>query len=275
MIPNDFRLLTKVSHFNQNLYSSLLFVTHLFSSVTHFPIQHACRLYQQNPKPIPAGPDPRIPRQRLTHVFLIMKQATRATECEYRLDLIQNLKQSQLSTLPNASMIDTQPEIKWMMRPYLLDFLIDTHLTLNLAPATLFLAVNLVDRYLLFVALSPWNITSSLVALPCGLRPSRKIKSLESLSWKNSWNRFPAVLMKNQCFSKWKAISSTPLNGPSAMPQSSRSFNSFSVPSATQHWLLLPNTWPRSPCTIATFLLSLLQQLLLVAWLWLPILWLL
>lgn len=99
-------------------------------------------------KPIPAGPDPRIPRQRLDpRLSHYEAKATRATECEYRLDLIQNLKQSQLSTLPNASMIDTQPEIKWMMRPYLLDFLIDTHLTLNLAPATLFLAVNLVDRY--------------------------------------------------------------------------------------------------------------------------------
>lgn len=49
--------------------------------------------------------------------------------------------------MPNATMIDTQPEIKWMMRPYLLDFLVDTHLTLGLAPNTLFLAVNLVDRY--------------------------------------------------------------------------------------------------------------------------------
>lgn len=99
-------------------------------------------------KPIPSGPNPRIPRQRLDpRLAHYEAKATRATECEYRLDLIQNLKRSQLSTQPNANMIDTQPEIKWMMRPYLLDFLIDTHLTLNLSPATLFLAVNLVDRY--------------------------------------------------------------------------------------------------------------------------------
>lgn len=70
-----------------------------------------------------------------------------AVENEYREDLIANLKEQELNTMPNASMIDVQPEIEWFMRPYLLDFLVDTHLTLKLSPSTLFLAVNIVDRY--------------------------------------------------------------------------------------------------------------------------------
>ena len=43
--------------------------------------------------------------------------------------------------------MDTQPEIQWYMRPYLLDFLIEAHGAFGLLPETLFLAVNLLDRY--------------------------------------------------------------------------------------------------------------------------------
>jgi hypothetical protein len=44
-------------------------------------------------------------------------------------------------------MIDLQPEVKWYMRPYLLDFLLEIHQTFRLEPQTLFLAVNIVDKY--------------------------------------------------------------------------------------------------------------------------------
>lgn len=56
------------------------------------------------------------------------------------------------STLESAtsitpSMIDLQPEIKWFMRPYLLDFLIELHSSFRLSSSTLFLALNIIDRY--------------------------------------------------------------------------------------------------------------------------------
>ena len=38
-------------------------------------------------------------------------------------------------------------ELQWFMRPYLLDFLIEAHAAFQLHPETLFLAVNLLDRY--------------------------------------------------------------------------------------------------------------------------------
>jgi len=56
-----------------------------------------------------------------------------------------NLKQDE--TLPDVASIDIQQEIQWFMRPYLIDFLIEAHAAFQLLPETLFLAVNLLDRY--------------------------------------------------------------------------------------------------------------------------------
>jgi hypothetical protein len=52
-----------------------------------------------------------------------------------------------MKLLPDASLIDMQREIKWFMRPYLIDFLIEAHAAFGLLPETLFLTVNLLDRY--------------------------------------------------------------------------------------------------------------------------------
>ena len=43
--------------------------------------------------------------------------------------------------------MDQQTEINWNMRPFMLDFLVESHAAFNLRPTTLFLAVNLMDRY--------------------------------------------------------------------------------------------------------------------------------
>jgi hypothetical protein len=40
-----------------------------------------------------------------------------------------------------------QREIQWFMRPYLIDFLVEAHAAFALLPETLFLTVNLLDRY--------------------------------------------------------------------------------------------------------------------------------
>lgn len=49
--------------------------------------------------------------------------------------------------MPDVESIDIQTEIQWFMRPYLLDFLIEAHTAFQLMPSTLFLAINLLDRY--------------------------------------------------------------------------------------------------------------------------------
>ncbi|KAJ7502112.1 cyclin-like protein [Mycena galericulata] len=43
--------------------------------------------------------------------------------------------------------IDQQPEIQWSMRPCLVDFLIDIHLGFSLCRETLYLTLDIVDRY--------------------------------------------------------------------------------------------------------------------------------
>ena len=40
-----------------------------------------------------------------------------------------------------------QPELQWYMRPYLIDFLIEVHSQFRLRPEVLYLAMNIVDRY--------------------------------------------------------------------------------------------------------------------------------
>lgn len=49
--------------------------------------------------------------------------------------------------MPDINSIEIQTEIQWYMRPYLLDFLLEAHHAFQLLPETLFLAVNLLDRY--------------------------------------------------------------------------------------------------------------------------------
>ncbi len=52
-----------------------------------------------------------------------------------------------METLADVASIDIQSEIQWFMRPYLLDFLIEAHSAFSLIPETLFLTINLLDRY--------------------------------------------------------------------------------------------------------------------------------
>ncbi|CCK69190.1 uncharacterized protein KNAG_0C00770 [Huiozyma naganishii CBS 8797] len=47
----------------------------------------------------------------------------------------------------NPVMIDNQPEIKWNMRPFLIDFLVELHVFFDLSPETLYLAASIADRY--------------------------------------------------------------------------------------------------------------------------------
>lgn len=43
--------------------------------------------------------------------------------------------------------MDGQPEVQWYMRPFLVDFLIEVHHQFRLRPEVLYLAMNIVDRY--------------------------------------------------------------------------------------------------------------------------------
>jgi len=56
--------------------------------------------------------------------------------------------QSQLTTLPNPDYMASQKELAWSMRGILLDWLVQVHARFRLLPETLFLCVNIIDRFL-------------------------------------------------------------------------------------------------------------------------------
>ncbi|KAI9785436.1 MAG: hypothetical protein M1816_000405 [Peltula sp. TS41687] len=79
--------------------------------------------------------------------LIVAEEISKSTSDEYLEDIKAHLDVMERATLPDVSSMDQQPEIEWYMRPFLLDFLIEAHGAFKLLPDTLFLMVNLVDRY--------------------------------------------------------------------------------------------------------------------------------
>ncbi|KAH0610271.1 uncharacterized protein H6S33_011798 [Morchella sextelata] len=77
----------------------------------------------------------------------IADEMSRMVSEEYQEDILDHMEVMESETLPDVASIDIQTEIQWFMRPYLLDFLIEAHTAFQLLPDTLFLTVNLLDRY--------------------------------------------------------------------------------------------------------------------------------
>lgn len=67
---------------------------------------------------------------------------------EYVIEIFDYLKDLEVATLPNPEYIDHQPDLEWKMRGILVDWLIEVHTRFRLLPETLFLAVNIIDRFL-------------------------------------------------------------------------------------------------------------------------------
>ncbi|KAJ6256730.1 hypothetical protein Dda_8597 [Drechslerella dactyloides] len=78
---------------------------------------------------------------------IMADEMSRATADEYQEDILDHMERMENETIPDVDSIDIQTEIQWFMRPYLLDFLIEAHIAFQLLPETLFLTVNLLDRY--------------------------------------------------------------------------------------------------------------------------------
>lgn len=67
---------------------------------------------------------------------------------EYVVEIFEYLKKLEVSTQPNARYMDHQEDLEWKMRGILVDWLIEVHTRFHLLPETLFLAVNIIDRFL-------------------------------------------------------------------------------------------------------------------------------
>lgn len=67
---------------------------------------------------------------------------------EYVVEIFEYLKKLEISTQPNAQYMEHQDDLEWKMRGILVDWLIEVHTRFHLLPETLFLAVNIIDRFL-------------------------------------------------------------------------------------------------------------------------------
>lgn len=67
---------------------------------------------------------------------------------EYAYEIFEYLRELEINTIPNPNYMDHQDEVHWKTRGILIDWLIEVHTRFHLLPETLFLAVNIIDRFL-------------------------------------------------------------------------------------------------------------------------------
>jgi hypothetical protein len=67
---------------------------------------------------------------------------------EYVVEIFEFLYKLQKTYMPDPNYVDKQTHFNWLMRGVLVDWLVEVHTKFRLLPETLFLAVNIVDRYL-------------------------------------------------------------------------------------------------------------------------------
>lgn len=67
---------------------------------------------------------------------------------EYVYEIVEYMRQLEVTTAPNPAYMDAQTGIEWRMRGVLIDWLIEVHTKFHLLPETLYLTVNIIDRFL-------------------------------------------------------------------------------------------------------------------------------
>ncbi|CAE6441047.1 unnamed protein product [Rhizoctonia solani] len=67
---------------------------------------------------------------------------------EYVNEIFGYMKELESQTMPSSIYMNSQPDLEWHLRGILMDWLIQVHERFRLLPETLFIAVNLIDRFL-------------------------------------------------------------------------------------------------------------------------------
>ncbi|KAI9257353.1 cyclin-like protein [Phascolomyces articulosus] len=67
---------------------------------------------------------------------------------EYEDEIFEHLRKAELETLADPDYVSNHTDISWKMRGVLVDWVIEIHYIFQLLPETLFLAVNIIDRFL-------------------------------------------------------------------------------------------------------------------------------
>ncbi|EAA34615.1 G2/mitotic-specific cyclin-B [Neurospora crassa] len=67
---------------------------------------------------------------------------------EYATEIFEYLRDLECKSVPNPQYMSHQDDLEWKTRGILIDWLIEVHTRFHLLPETLFLAVNIIDRFL-------------------------------------------------------------------------------------------------------------------------------
>lgn len=67
---------------------------------------------------------------------------------EYVVEIFEYLKVLEESTMPNPDYMEHQDHLEWHLRGVLVDWLVEVHTRFHLLPETIFLAINIIDRFL-------------------------------------------------------------------------------------------------------------------------------
>ncbi|KAG5919420.1 hypothetical protein E4U42_006521 [Claviceps africana] len=67
---------------------------------------------------------------------------------EYATEIFEYLRDLECRSIPNPQYMSHQDDLEWKTRGILIDWLIEVHTRFHLLPETLFLAVNIIDRFL-------------------------------------------------------------------------------------------------------------------------------
>ncbi|GAA6054670.1 hypothetical protein JCM3770_006379 [Rhodotorula araucariae] len=67
---------------------------------------------------------------------------------EYSDEIFKYMSELEESSMPNPRYMDHQTEIEWSMRTTLIDWLLQVHLRYHMLPETLWIAINIIDRFL-------------------------------------------------------------------------------------------------------------------------------
>ncbi|KAF9819395.1 hypothetical protein IEO21_02138 [Rhodonia placenta] len=114
---------------------------------------------------------------------------------EYVVEIFDYLKEVEQTTLPNPNYMENQKDLAWKMRGILNDWLIQVHSRFKLLPETLFLCVNIIDRFLSARVVSLAKL--QLVGVTC-MFIAAKVEEIVAPSAKNFLYCADASYVENQ-----------------------------------------------------------------------------
>ncbi|AEO54252.1 hypothetical protein MYCTH_2296618 [Thermothelomyces thermophilus ATCC 42464] len=101
-----------------------------------------------SPAPVTDEPQPRPPTPEAARILDSEDLDDPLMVAEYANDIFEYLRDLECQSIPNPQYMAHQDDLEWKTRGILIDWLVEVHLRFHLLPETLFLAVNVVDRFL-------------------------------------------------------------------------------------------------------------------------------